>query len=430
MAQLTELEKSRVKLTIEIPWGVFAEAMQKSYIKNVKKFNIQGFRKGKAPRKVIESIYGESVFYEDAFDIVYPEAYESAVKELGIEPVDRPEIDIDKINSGDPVVFTSTVAVKPDVELGVYKGIELTKREYNVTDEQVDAEIEKEREKVARYTSVNGPAQSGDIVVLDYSGSVDGVKFEGGTARDQRLEIGSGMFIPGFEEQLIGTEPNEQKNIEVKFPEDYHSEQLAGKAAVFEVTVKSIEKKELPDADDEFAKEVSEFDTLGELKSDIRRQLEEKAEERIKYESEDEAVKAVVFNANVEIPDAMIEHQISAMLRDVSYRLSMQGLSLEEYLKHTGKTYESVRDEYREEAEKRVKTQLVLEAIAKEEKLEPDAEAVEQLIDKYARRIGQEPERFKESLNKDDREYFEEQNIIDQTMNILLSNAVYTHNDK
>jgi trigger factor len=263
-------------------------------------------------------------------------------------------------------------------------------------------------------------------VILDYSGSVDGVKFDGGTAEDQRLEIGSGSFIPGFEEQLIGMKPGEEKDIEVKFPDEYHSKELEGKNAVFTVKIKSIQVKELPPADDEFAKEVSEFDTLEGLKNDKRSRLEKRAEERARYETEDEAVNLVTANSNVDIPDAMVERQISAMVQDLDYRLRMQGLSFEDYIKHTGMTVETVRNEYREPAKNRVKTQLVLEAVSKAENIKPDAEAVEKLIDKYAERVGQDPAHLREHLHNDDRAYFEEQNIMDQTMDVLLSNAVYT----
>ena len=316
MATMEKLEGSKVKLTIEVAADEFEKAVQQAYLKTKKNYNVPGFRKGHAPRKVIENAYGWLVFFDEAFDIVYPEVYEAAVREHDITPVDRPDISILSCEQGAPVVFTAEVAVKPEVTLGAYKGIEVEKQEYNVTDEMVEAEIEREREKIASTVEVTDRAvQDGDNVNLDYSGSVDGVKFEGGTAEKQELTIGSGMFIPGFEEQMVGMNVGEEKDITVTFPEQYHSEELAGKEAVFHVKVNAIEETVLPEADDEFAKDVSEFDTIEELRADKRKKLEEAAALRAKNQRENELIEKACANASVEIPEAMIERQMDQLAR-------------------------------------------------------------------------------------------------------------------
>ena len=425
MATMEKLEGSKVKLTIEVAADEFEKAVEKAYLKTKKNFNVPGFRKGHAPRKVIENAYGWLVFFDDAFDIAYPEVYEAAVREHEITPVDRPEISILSCEQGAPVVFTAEVAVKPEVTLGAYKGIEVEKQEYNVTDEMVEAEIQKEREKIASTVEVTGRAVAdGDKVNLDYSGSVDGVKFDGGTAENQELTIGSGMFIPGFEEQMVGMNVGEEKDITVTFPEQYHSEELAGKEAVFHVKVNAIEETVLPEADDEFAKDVSEFDTIAELRADKRKKLEEAAELRAKNQRENELIEKACENAAVEIPEAMLERQMDHILNDIRYRLSMQGISLEDYCKYTGTSIEDMRKEMREDAAKRVKSQLVLEAIGKAEAVEAAAEEIEEKLNEYAAQFGDKAESFKTGLTDEDKLYFADQIVLDKTIALLMDNAV------
>ena len=425
MATMEKLEGSKVKLTIEVAADEFEKAVEKAYLKTKKNFNVPGFRKGHAPRKVIENAYGWLVFFDDAFDIAYPEVYEAAVREHEITPVDRPEISILSCEQGAPVVFTAEVAVKPEVTVGAYKGIEVEKQEYNVTDEMVEAEIQKEREKIASTVEVTGRAVAdGDKVNLDYSGSVDGVKFDGGTAENQELTIGSGMFIPGFEEQMVGMNVGEEKDITVTFPEQYHSEELAGKEAVFHVKVNAIEETVLPEADDEFAKDVSEFDTIAELRADKRKKLEEAAELRAKNQRENELIEKACENAAVEIPEAMIERQMDHILNDIRYRLSMQGISLEDYCKYTGTSIEDMRKEMREDAAKRVKSQLVLEAIGKAEAVEAAAEEIEEKLNEYAAQFGDKAESFKTGLTDEDKLYFADQIVLDKTIALLMDNAV------
>ena len=425
MATMEKLEGSKVKLTIEVGADEFEKAVEKAYLKTKKNFNVPGFRKGHAPRKVIENAYGWLVFFDDAFDIAYPEVYEAAVREHEITPVDRPEISILSCEQGAPVVFTAEVAVKPEVTLGAYKGIEVEKQEYNVTDEMVEAEIQKEREKIASTVEVTGRAVAdGDKVNLDYSGSVGGVKFDGGTAENQELTIGSGMFIPGFEEQMVGMNVGEEKDITVTFPEQYHSEELAGKEAVFHVKVNAIEETVLPEADDEFAKDVSEFDTIAELRADKRKKLEEAAELRAKNQRENELIEKACENAAVEIPEAMIERQMDHILNDIRYRLSMQGISLEDYCKYTGNSIEDMRKEMREDAAKRVKSQLVLEAIGKAEAVEAAAEEIEEKLNEYAAQFGDKAESFKTGLTDEDKLYFADQIVLDKTIALLMDNAV------
>lgn len=347
MATMEKLEGSKVKLTIEVSAEQFEAATQKAYQKAGKRFNVPGFRKGKAPRKVIENMYGPLAFFDDAFDIVYPEAYQAAIAEQGVEPVDRPDVSIETLPEGEtPLVFSLVVAVKPEVELGAYKGIEVEKRAYNVTDDEVDAAIAQLQEGVARMVDVDRPVENGDTVNLDYSGSVDGVKFDGGTAQGQTLTIGSGQFIPGFEEQMVGMAVGEEKDIEVTFPEELPCGKSSWEKAVFAVKVNGIQVKELPTLDDEFAKDVSEYDTLEALRDAKRQELLEQAEKNAKIQKENDVVRKAVENATVEVPDAMVERQIDSFLQDMGYRLQMQGISLEDYLKYTNTEISALRDQY------------------------------------------------------------------------------------
>lgn len=425
MATMEKLEGSKVKLTIEVSAEQFEAATQKAYQKAGKRFNVPGFRKGKAPRKVIENMYGPLAFFDDAFDIVYPEAYQAAIAEQGVEPVDRPDVSIETLPEGEtPLVFSLVVAVKPEVELGAYKGIEVEKRAYNVTDDEVDAAIAQLQEGVARMVDVDRPVENGDTVNLDYSGSVDGVKFDGGTAQGQTLTIGSGQFIPGFEEQMVGMAVGEEKDIEVIFPEEYHAENLAGKKAVFAVKVNGIQVKELPTLDDEFAKDVSEYDTLEALRDAKRQELLEQAEKNAKIQKENDVVRKAVENATVEVPDAMVERQIDSFLQDMGYRLQMQGISLEDYLKYTNTEISALRDQYRADAALRVKSQLVLEAISKAEAIEATPEEIGDKVAEYAKQFGNMTvEDFEKNLQADDRQYFADQVVVEKTLALLVENA-------
>ena len=425
MATMEKLEGSKVKLTIEVSAEQFEAATQKAYQKAGKRFNVPGFRKGKAPRKVIENMYGPLAFFDDAFDIVYPEAYQAAIAEQGVEPVDRPDVSIETLPEGEtPLVFSLVVAVKPEVELGAYKGLEVEKRAYNVTDDEVDAAIAQLQEGVARMVDVDRPVENGDTVNLDYSGSVDGVKFDGGTAQGQTLTIGSGQFIPGFEEQMVGMAVGEEKDIEVTFPEEYHAENLAGKKAVFAVKVNGIQVKELPALDDEFAKDVSEYDTLEALRDAKRQELLEQAEKNAKIQKENDVVRKAVENATVEVPDAMVERQIDSFLQDMGYRLQMQGISLEDYLKYTNTEISALRDQYRADAALRVKSQLVLEAISKAEAIEATPEEIGDKVAEYAKQFGNMTvEDFEKNLQADDRQYFADQVVVEKTLALLVENA-------
>lgn len=425
MATMEKLEGSKVKLTIEVSAEQFEAATQKAYQKAGKRFNVPGFRKGKAPRKVIENMYGPLAFFDDAFDIVYPEAYQAAIAEQGVEPVDRPDVSIETLPEGEtPLVFSLVVAVKPEVELGAYKGIEVEKRAYNVTDDEVDVAIAQLQEGVARMVDVDRPVENGDTVNLDYSGSVDGVKFDGGTAQGQTLTIGSGQFIPGFEEQMVGMAVGEEKDIEVTFPEEYHAENLAGKKAVFAVKVNGIQVKELPTLDDEFAKDVSEYDTLEALRDAKRQELLEQAEKNAKIQKENDVVRKAVENATVEVPDAMVERQIDSFLQDMGYRLQMQGISLEDYLKYTNTEISALRDQYRADAALRVKSQLVLEAISKAEAIEATPEEIGDKVAEYAKQFGNMTvEDFEKNLQADDRQYFADHVVVEKTLALLVENA-------
>lgn len=425
MATMEKLEGSKVKLTIEISAAKFDEATQQAYHTAGKKYNVPGFRKGKAPRKVIENMYGPLVFFDDAFDILYPEAYQSAVQEHSLEPVDRPDVSIESLPEGEtPLVFSLEVAVKPEVELGQYKGIEVEKHAYNVTDEEVSAAIEQLREGIARMVDVERAVENGDTVNLDYSGSVDGVKFDGGTAEGQTLVIGSGSFIPGFEEQMIGMATGEEKEIKVTFPAEYHAENLAGKEAVFAVKVNGVQVRELPELDDEFAKDVSEFDTLDALRESKKQELLEQAAKNAKTEKENDVVRQAVENATVVIPEAMVERQIDNFLNDMRYRLSMQGLSLEDYLKYTNTDMAALRDQCRADSLLRVKSQLVIEAISKAENIQATPEEINAKMAEYATRFSPETtENFENTLTEDDKLYFADQVMVDKTLAVMTDSA-------
>lgn len=424
MATCEKLEHNKAKLTMTIDPASFAEAVQTAYQKGKGKYNVPGFRKGHAPRKVIETMYGEGVFYEDAFDAIWGAAYDKALDEHKLEPVDQPSLDIDKISLAEGVTFTAEVQLKPEITLGAYKGIEVEAPTYTVEDSDVEAELQKELEKNARFVDVDRTVENGDRVTLDYSGSVDGVKFDGGTAEEQVLLIGSNTFIPGFEEQIVGMKAGEEKDITVTFPKEYHAENLAGKEAVFAIKLREVQIKELPALDDEFIKDISEFDTVDAYRADKKQKLTEKAEENRKTAIENAAVAAACANVTVEIPEAMIERQANAMLQDLAYRLQMSGLSIEDYCKYTGSDLDTLRKSYHADAENRVKTQLVLEAVGKAENIESDDEAVEKLIADYAARNETPVDEFKKNLSEDDMEYLRDRVITEKTVRLLADNAV------
>ena len=381
--------KNEVKLSFEIEAEKFEDAMKKVYAKTAKYFTIPGFRKGKAPMAIVERTYGSSIFYEDTFNELVPDIYDEAIKENKIEAVSRPQIDISQMEKGKDLKFTAIVQIKPEVKLGKYKGIELKKIEYTVSDKDVEHELGHMAEHNARLVTVEDrPVEKGDITIIDFAGSINGVAFEGGTATNQELEIGSNKFIPGFEDQIIGMKVNEEKDINVTFPEDYFSKDLAGKEATFKVTLHEIKKKELPKIDDEFAKDVSEFDTLADLKADIKSKMEKENEERAKYESEEAAIEAVCKDVEVDIPSGMIETEIDNMVKDIENKLSYQGLTLDQYLKLTNKTMENLRKEFDEQANKAVKSRLVLEAIIKAEDIKPDDKEVEEKVKEMAKNYG------------------------------------------
>ena len=418
------IEKNIVKLTIEVDKEAFAAAVEKSYKKNVKKIAIPGFRKGKAPRNIIEKYYGKGIFWEDAVNFVCPDAYEFAVKEAGIDPVDRPEIDIETLEEDKELVLTATVTVRPEVELGQYMGISADKKNYRTKVADVDAELKAAREKNARMINVEDRAvKKGDFTVIDYEGFVDGVAFAGGKGQDHNLEIGSGQFIPGFEDALVGAKIGVEKEINVTFPEEYHAEELKGKPAVFKVTVKSIQVKELPELNDEFAKDVSEFDTLEEYKADIKAKLDKANADKTAAEFEGNVIKEVVAASKVDIPQCMIDSAIEDMMRDFGYRLSSQGLSLEQYMQFTGMTPDSFKDQYKEQAEERVKSNLVISEIAKKENIEVTDEDVENELKNMAEMYGMELDKLKEFIKDGEKENLKDELKLKKAVTLVVGAA-------
>ena len=422
-----KIASNKVKLTFTESAEAFAEAMQKAYLKNRGRINVPGFRKGKAPRKLIENMYGEAVFYDDAFEIIAQPAYDEAIKADKLNPVDRPEVDIQQIGSGKELQFTIEVFVKPDITLGEYKGVAVEKNVKPITEEAVNARIDADVERASTTQDVTGRAiENGDIVNLNYAGTVDGVAFEGGTADNQTLTIGSGMFIPGFEEQMVGMNIGEEKDLNVKFPEQYHAAKLAGKDAVFHVKVNGIQEKVKPALDDDFAADVSEFDTFEAYKKNITETLEKNEAERAEAELEDALVQKVVDAADCDIPQAMIDDEVTTMLREMEMRMAYQGLRFADYLKYTGQTEEQVREQYKGEATNRVKTQLVLEAIAKAEGIEATDEDHAAAIEDQAKRMGRPADEFKASLSEGQLDYLRETAGIKKTIDFLKANAVIT----
>ena len=419
-----KISSNKVKLSFDIDAAKFDEAMGKAYIKVRGQVAIPGFRKGHAPRKMIETMYGEGIFYDEAFELIFDEVYGPAIDDNKLEVVDRPQVDIQQIGTGKNLQFTCEVFVKPDVTLGEYKGVEVKKEHTLVTEDDVNAEIEKERNKPAAEVSVDDRAVAeGDTVNLDYSGSVDGVKFEGGTAEGQTLKIGSHTFIPGFEEQMVGMNIGEEKDLNVTFPTEYHAPDLAGKEAVFHVKVNGITETQLPALDDDFAKDISEFDTLDAYKADVRAKLEAQAAERDNNAFTNAVIEKVMANATVEIPDAMVERQIDSMVRNFEARLAQQGLKLADFMKYTGQDEKAFRGQYRDQAEKSVRANLVLEAVENTEKFEATEEEIDAEIEKFAKQIGQNVEELKKNLTEGDREYFKADVIRDKAVKFLCDNA-------
>lgn len=417
-----ENKANEIKLEFTVEAQKFDEAIQDVYKKNAKYFNIPGFRKGKAPFKMVEKTYGIQIFYEDAFNEIAGEVYAKGLEDNKIEAVSKPKIDIIQIVAGKDLIFTAVVQTKPEVTLGKYKGIELKKVEYNVSDEDVNHELEHIAEHNARLVSVEDRAvENGDITIIDFEGFIDGKAFEGGKAENHELEIGSGKFIPGFEEQIIGMKIDEDRDIKVTFPKDYPAKELEGKEAIFKIKLHEIKKKELPEINDEFAKDASEFDTLDEWKKSIREKLEKANTSKAKFETEDNAIEEVCKASKVDIPSGMIETQIDNMEQDISSRLSYQGMKLDQYLQMIGKTKQEFRDEYKEEAEKQVKRNLVLEAIMKDAEIEATKEEVETKIKEMSDIYGKKEEEIKENAQLI--KYVEETIKTEKTIQYIVDNA-------
>lgn len=423
--QVEKLEKNMAKLTVEVAAEEVEKAIQTAYQKAKKSINIPGFRKGKAPRQLIEKMYGKEVFYNDAIDAMLPAAYTKAMDECGEEIVSRPEIDVVQMESGKPFVFTATVAVKPEVTLGEYKGVQVEKAPIEVLDEEIEAEITKEREANARTITVDDRAVAdGDMVSLDFEGFVDGEAFEGGKGENYDLTIGSGAFIPGFEEQLVGAEIGKELEVNVTFPEEYGAKELAGKAAVFKCKVNAIKVKELPEVDDEFAQEVSEFDTLDEYKADIKAKLLKDKEEEAKRVKEDAVIEKIIEGAQMEIPDAMVDYQTEQMMDDFAQRMQSQGLSIQQYFQFTGMTAEQYKEQVRPRALKNIQSRLVLEAVAKAENIEVTEEDLDAEMAKLAEMYKMEVEKVKELIGDYQKDEMKKDIAIQKAVSLVTEAAV------
>ena len=423
--QVEKLEGNMAKLIIEATAEEFEEAVEKAYQKNKSKLSVPGFRKGKVPRKMVEQMYGKEIFFEDAANIVIPSAYAKAVDECTEEIVSQPTIDVVQMEAGKPFIFSAEVALKPEVTLGRYKGIEVEKADTTVTDEEVDAAIDRERENNARTISIEDRAvKDGDMTVLDFEGFIDGAAFEGGKGENYPLTIGSNTFIPGFEEQLVGAELNKEVEVNVTFPEDYQAAELAGKPAVFKCTIKEIKEKQLPELDDEFASEVSEFDTLAEYKEDVKKNLAEKKEADAKSEKEDKVVDAIIADAKMDIPEAMIATQQRQMADDFAQRIQMQGISIDQYFQFTGLTREAFLEQMKPQAEKRIKSKLVLEAVAKAENMEAGEEEYKAEIKRMAEAYQMEEDKLTEMIGEFEQKAIKEDICIKKAVDFVTENAV------
>ncbi|MFR8237014.1 MAG: trigger factor [Dorea sp.] len=422
--QVEKLEKNMAKLTIEVSAEELEKALQSAYQKQKSKISIPGFRKGKVPRQMIEKMYGAAIFYDDAVNELIPKAYSDAYDECELDIVSQPEINVVQIEKGKPFIFTAEVATKPEVTLGEYKGLKVDKISTRVTQKEVDAKIQEEAEKNARTITVEDrPVQDGDEVILDFEGFVDGVAFEGGKGENYPLTIGSGAFIPGFEEQLVGAESGKEVEVNVTFPEDYQAEDLKGKAAVFKCTVHEIKAKELPEIDDEFATEVSEFDTLEEYKADVKAKIKEQKETEGKTKKEDQAVEQAVANATMEIPEPMINTQTRQMADDFAQRMMQQGLTMEQYFQFTGLTEEKMLEDLRPQALKRIQTRLVLEAIAQAENIEISDEKLDEEIAKMAEAYNMEADKLKEYMGENEKKQMKEDIAVQEAVTFLVENA-------
>lgn len=423
-AELVKKEGNKVTLKITVDNNKFEEAVNKAYNKTKGKYNIPGFRKGKAPKVVIETQYGKGVFYNDAIDMLFPEVYPEAIKELNIDPIDRPDLDIEEISKDNGLVMVVNVEVKPEFELGAYKGIEISKVDNTVSEEDVEARLNEMVNRNARLTSVEDKAlENGDTAVIDFEGFKNGVAFEGGKGENYNLVIGSNTFIPGFEDQLVGKKAGEEVEVNVTFPETYHAENLAGKPVVFNVKVNDVKVKEVPALDDEFAKDTTEFETLAELRADVKAKLEEQAKNASDAEMRNALVEKVSANTEVEVPEAMVQHQIDNMLMELNYQLQYQGLNLEQLLQMTGRGLDELREERRADAERLVKSSLVLEAIAEKENVEANDADVDAELEKMAAMYNMEVEKIKSSLRETDIEDIKGQIKIRKTLDLLVENA-------
>ncbi len=423
--QVEKLEKNMAKLTIGVPAEELEKAIDNAYRKNRKKISVPGFRKGKVPRQMIEKMYGKEIFYEDAINELIPGAYEKALEECEEEIVSSPKIDVEQIEAGKPFIFTAEVALKPEVRIGKYKGVKVDKIDVEVTEEEVAAELEKERGNNARNIAVEDrPVKDGDMTMLDFEGFVDGVAFEGGKGENYPLTIGSGAFIPGFEEQLVGAEIGKEVEVNVTFPENYQAEELKGKAAVFKCTVKEIKEKELPELDDEFASEVSEFDTLAEYKEDIKKNLAEKKEKDAKNQKEDAVIDAIINDSDMEIPDAMIEAQQKQMVDDFAQRIQMQGIKMEQYFQLTGTNYDALLEQVKPQAEKRIKSRLVLEAVVAKENIEASEEEYGKETERMAEVYQMEVEKVREMLGEKEKKEIMQDLAIQKAVEFVVENAV------
>ena len=423
-AELVKKEGNKVTLKITVDNNKFEEAVNKAYNKTKGKYNIPGFRKGKAPKVVIETQYGKGVFYNDAIDMLFPEVYPEAIKELNIDPIDRPDLDIEEISKDNGLVMVVNVEVKPEFELGAYKGIEISKVDNTVSEEDVEARLNEMVNRNARLTSVEDKAlENGDTAVIDFEGFKNGVAFEGGKGENYNLVIGSNTFIPGFEDQLVGKKAGEEVEVNVTFPEAYHAENLAGKPVVFNVKVNDVKVKEVPALDDEFAKDTTEFETLAELRADVKAKLEEQAKNAADAEMRNALVEKVSANTEVEVPEAMVQHQIDNMLMELNYQLQYQGLNLEQLLQMTGRGLDELREERRADAERLVKSSLVLEDIAEKENVEANDADVDAELEKMAAMYNMEVEKIKSSLRETDIEDIKGQIKIRKTLDLLVENA-------
>lgn len=422
--QVENLEKNMAKLTIEVAAEELEKALNAAYQKQKKNISIPGFRKGKVPRAMVEKMYGPAVFYEDAVNSLIPQEYSKAAEESGLDIVSQPEINVEQIEKGKPFIFTAEVAVKPEVTLGEYKGLEVPKADLEVTEEEIEAELKKEQEKNARTVHVEDrPAENGDKVTIDFEGFVDGVAFEGGAGKDYPLTLGSHTFIPGFEEQLVGVSLEQPVDVKVTFPEDYQAEELKGKEAVFKCVIHKIEKKELPELDDDFAKDVSEFDTLEEYKKEIKDNLEKKKADTAKTETENAVVDKAIENATMEIPEAMVKTQVNQMIDDFARRIQSQGLTMDQYMQFTGSTMETMQEQMRPQAMKRIQSRLVLEKVAEVENIQISDEKLDEELTKLAEMYKMELDKFKEMIDDYQKDQMKKDLAVQEAVTLMADSA-------